>query len=94
MEPRPSRYTKAVLSLLCLLGSGKCSQPNLTLMFITSFGQSGFNSSGAIPAADMALEDINSNPSILPGYNLVYDKVRDSQVCALLHEVVKFPVAN
>lgn len=49
-------------------------------MFITSFGQFGFNSSGAVPAADMALEDINSDPDILPGYNLVYDQVRDSQV--------------
>ena len=53
---------------------------NLTFMLITSFGQFGFNSSGALPAADMALEDINNDPNILIGYNLVYDKVRDSQV--------------
>ena len=53
---------------------------NLTFMLITSFGQFGFNSSGGLPAAEMALEDINNNPDVLPGYNLVYDKVRDSQV--------------
>lgn len=53
---------------------------NLTFMLITSFGQFGFNSSGALPAADMALEDINNDPTILKTYNLVYDKVRDSQV--------------
>ena len=53
---------------------------NLTLMLITSFGQFGFNSSGGIPAAEMALEDINNNPDVLPGYNLVYDSIRDSQV--------------
>ena len=53
---------------------------NLTFMFVTSFGQFGFNASGVVPAADIALEDINNNPNILRGYNLVYDQVRDSQV--------------
>ena len=62
-----------------MVSTGLANQ-NLTIMFITSFGQFGFNSSGAVPAADIALEDINSNPDILPGYNLVYDQVRDSQV--------------
>ena len=57
----------------------ECDQ-NLTFMFITSFGRFGLNSSGAIPAADIALEAINANPNILPGYNLVYDRVRDSEV--------------
>ena len=57
------------------------SQPhNLTFMLIISYGQYGYNSSGALPAADMALEDINSDPDILTGYNLMYDKVRDSMV--------------
>ena len=53
---------------------------NLTFMMIASYGQHGFNSSGALPAVDMALEDINSNPDILSGYNLMYDKIRDSMV--------------
>ena len=53
---------------------------NLTFMFVTSFGQFGLNTSGVVPAADLALEDINTNPDILPGYNLVYDTVRDSRV--------------
>ena len=53
---------------------------NLTFMLITSFGQFGFNSSGGLPAAEMALEDINNNPDVLLGYNLVYDSIRDSQV--------------
>ena len=59
-------------------------QSNLTFMLITSFGQFGFNSSGVIPAADMALEGINNDPNILEGYKLVYDQVRDSQVCQFL----------
>ena len=56
------------------------SDRNLTFMFVTSFGQFGLNSSGVVPAADLALEDINTNPDILPGYKLVYDRIRDSQV--------------
>ena len=54
---------------------------NLTFMFVTSFGrQSGFNASAVVPAADIALEDINSHPDVLQGYHLMYDEVRDSQV--------------
>ena len=56
------------------------SVQNLTFMFVTSFGQSGFNASGVVPAADIALEDINSHPDVLQGYHLMYDKVKDSQV--------------
>ena len=66
--------------LILVLGALATGQHNLTFMLITSFGQFGFNSSGVIPAADMALEGINNDPNILQGYKLVYDKVRDSQV--------------
>ena len=68
--------------ILCAEASDDAASPrhNLTFMLITSFGQFGYNSSGALPGADMALEDINNNSNILPGYTLVYDKVRDSQV--------------
>ena len=68
-------------SVLFIMWNSAASQlHNLTFMLITSYGQYGYNSSGALPAADMALEDINSDPDILPGYNLMYDKVRDSMV--------------
>ena len=56
------------------------AEHNLTIMLITSFGEFGFDSSGAIPAADVALDDINGNNSMLPGYKLVYDEPRNSQV--------------
>ena len=67
--------------LFCLIavGGGR-AEHNLTYIFITSFGQNGFDSSGLIPAADMALEDINNNSQVLPGYNLMYDTLRDSEV--------------
>ena len=71
---------KFQLLLLISLALRGESVHNLTFMFVTSFGQSGFNASGVVPAADIALEDINSHPDVLSGYNLVYDKVRDSQV--------------
>ena len=54
-------------------------------MLIISYGEFGFNSSGGLPAAEMALEAINDDPDMLPGYNLVYDRVRDSQVSPALH---------
>lgn len=53
-------------------------------MFMTSFGRFGLNSSGVIPAADIALEAINADPNILPGYDLVYDRIRDSEVSQLV----------
>ena len=54
----------------------------LTFMLVTSWDGFGYvyNSSGTIPAAEIALRSINSCPDLLPGYNLVYDKVRDSKV--------------
>ena len=65
--------------LLDLLQSGASQYSNLTLIMMTSFGKFGFNSSDLIPATDMALEDINENSHILPGYNLVYNTLRDTQ---------------
>ena len=57
---------------------------NLTFMFVTASSRSGFDASGSrpgvVPAADIALEDINSNADVLQGYHLVYDEVKDSQV--------------
>ena len=70
----------AVLFSLCLsLFRSSEEVEDLNILFVVSFGQSGFNSSGVIPAAEIALEDIN-NAGILPGYRLTYDRVRDSQV--------------
>ena len=56
------------------------SNTNLTFMLVTSSGGFGYNSSGTLPAAEIALRNINSHPDLLPGYNLVYDEVRDSKV--------------
>ena len=41
---------------------GTQQEHNLTFMLVVSFGQFGFNSSGIVPAADLALENINNDP--------------------------------
>ena len=70
-----------LVSLLAAMDSQEVkAEHNLTFMLMTSFGQFGFNSSALMPAADMALEDINNNLQVLPGYRLMYDTLRDSQV--------------
>ena len=81
--PPPAINAVVLLPILMLFIAGHGmvqGNQNLTFMFMTSFGRFGLNSSGAIPAADIALEAINDDPNILPGYNLVYDRVRDSEV--------------
>ena len=50
----------------------------LFIELITSFGGS-FVSSGIVPAIQVALDQINSRPDILPGYTLHY-ALLDSQV--------------
>ena len=75
------QFCLLVLLIQNQLQSSKAdSEINLTFMLIASFGEFGFNSSGAIPAADVALDDISENSNMLPGYRLVYDKARNSQV--------------
>ena len=52
----------------------------LYLALMMSFG-GGFNSSGTVPAIKIALDRVNEDPSILPGYSLHYTLL-DSQVSA------------
>ena len=75
-----ARLLLGICVISTLWGSAASQPHNLTFILIISYGQYGYNISGALPAADMALEDINSDPDILSGYNLMYDKVRDSMV--------------
>ena len=50
--------------------------------FIVSCGEFGFNSSGAIPAVDIALDYVKRN-QILPNYTLTYERIGDSKVSNL-----------
>ena len=42
----------------------------------------GLNTAVVAPAVELALEEINSDPSILPGYKLRYTRVADTKVSA------------
>ena len=55
---------------------------SLYFALMMSFG-GDFRSSGAIPGVQVALDQINSNPTLLPGYQLHYT-LTDSQVCPAL----------
>ena len=63
----------------------------LSLLLITSFGHFGYNSSGTLPAADIALETINNRTDILPGYKLVYGVARDSEVSPVHIQSISAP---
>ena len=62
--------------------SGETSVGIKSLYFalMMSFG-GDFRSSGAIPGVQVALDQINRDPTLLPGYQLHYT-LTDSQVCA------------
>ena len=64
--------------------SGETSVGIKSLYFalMMSFG-GDFRSSGTIPGVQVALDQINSDPTLLPGYQLHYT-LTDSQVCAIL----------
>ena len=53
---------------------------SLYFALMMSFG-GDYRSSGAIPGVQVALDQINSDPTLLPGYQLHYT-LTDSQVCA------------
>ena len=54
----------------------------LNFIFVSSLNSSSFRSAGTAPAVDLALERVNAEPSLLPGYRLQYSTLLDSQVIA------------
>lgn len=75
-----STQTMVPFALLLFCAFSHVQSTNLSIIFVTSFGQHGINSSGVVPAVEMALANINNRSDILPGYYLTFDHVRDSQV--------------
>ena len=94
------KYAKAILSvsLFALLASSvyaqyvypavDASDPRTPLYFglMQSFSDANYDGSGVIPGIDVALDQINDDPYILPGYTLHYT-LTDSQVgiCGCVH---------
>lgn len=66
-------------SLPFVTGTATPAAVPLRFMFITSFSED-FNSSGSVPAMEIALERINRDPNVLRGYKLENVPVRDSNV--------------
>ena len=66
------------LTLLCLLRGFECYE--LRYALFTAGPTGGFDTSGAVPAIELAEEIINSDSSILPGYNLTHTAVYDTMV--------------
>lgn len=52
----------------------------LKYALFTSGPIGGFDSSGAVPAIELAEDMINMNDSILPGYNISHTAVVDTMV--------------
>ena len=48
----------------------------------------GLNTSGVVPAVDQALQDINSDSAILPGYSLHYTRVADTKVMVIVIRII------
>ena len=73
-----------LFATLCLVSAASAKEDSSSKPVYFSFiysggGPGGFNSSGVIPAVDIALEEIQRN-NLLPGYNLTYDEPVDSKV--------------
>ena len=64
----------AILSCsACTVAVGAAQEKTvLTFALHVSFGQDGFNSSGIIPAINLALEHVNANQNIMTNYTLEY----------------------
>ena len=58
------------------------SRVDIYFGFITSFGNT-YNSSGTVPAVQIALDLINDHPTLLPNYKLHY-QLADSQVSVII----------
>ncbi len=64
-----------VLALLLGCSQAKTVQLNYAIFTATE----GFDSSGAVPAIELAEQMVNSNDSILPGYTLAHIGIKDTK---------------
>ena len=67
-----------LLTLLRILRGIECHE--LRYALFTAGPAGGFDSSGAVPAIELAEEMINADSSILPGYSLTHTTVHDTMV--------------
>ncbi len=69
-----------ILVLLIEAMLGAAHNQELRYALFSSGPTGGFDSSGAVPAIELAEELINADNSILSGYNLIHTHVVDTMV--------------
>ena len=70
-----SSVVSLILCLICAAACvelARCQTKNLYFSFTTAHSPGRYSALGAVPAVDLALQRINDDPDILPGYNLSY----------------------
>ena len=68
-----------VMSLVLLVVQAEAGKQKLLILALVPENNDVFSVDQVIPAAQMALEDVNKNSSLLPDYELVM-KIVDTQV--------------
>ncbi len=79
IQPLSSANLLKLLLSLAIIQTIACPDKPIRFSVILSFGEYGYNSSGAVPSFDLALERV-AEMQVLPGYRLYYDTVLDSEV--------------
>ena len=87
MAPR-TRFWSCSLAILSILRPSSRSivnaevTPNIEKLYFSLMvsGAAGQDTSGVVPAVQRTLQDINSDPAILPGYSLHFTRVADTMV--------------
>ncbi len=79
IHPLSAANLLELLLSLAIIQTIACADKQIRFSVILSFGEYGYNSSGAVPSLDLALERVAAM-QVLPGYRLHYDTVWDSKV--------------
>lgn len=91
---KASMYLIALTITLACVDATTAGRTPLTFSLIVSYGRYGFNSSGNIPAIDLALEHINSS-GVLGDYELQYSTVKNSEVIDHCSSIALYrPIVN
>ncbi len=84
IQPLSSANLLKLLLSLAIIQTIACADKPIRFSVILSFGKYGFNSSGAVPSFDLALERVAAT-QVLPGFRLYYDTVWDSEVSLYIY---------
>ena len=86
MEPKRVVFTLVFFTLFVIHAQAENETKPVYFSLIVSRGEHGFDSSGVLPAIDIALDQIEDQ-QILRNYNLTFAREQNSKVGRLLHFV-------